>query len=203
VSIAALADGESLGPGALAHVARCDDCLEKVTVITQLLRDHDIGKPVAASACAPQGWKRMTRTPPWRAAVAASVLLFVSGLVYRYQNPSPTSGLDIPLREVRGGGGAAQAVPVLRMPQDGQELRRSDLHFNWTAVDNAIYYQMELLSADGDVLWQEQMEGTDATPPESLYLAGGATHYAWVRAHLRDGKTVKSQAVSFRIIAER
>jgi hypothetical protein len=190
---------------AVAHIAACDDCLERIVAITELEREQ-----APASAPGPALARAMTLlTAPAVArfpirhrmplAAAASLMVMLLGALV-LDNPSWLPGQpDGGYRELRSGPGAA-SVPGLLAPRDAETLPRAAVRFAWTPVEDSLFYEVELLAANGDMLWQERSEALQSAPPQTLFLDPEQLHYVWVRAYLRDGKTVKSQSVSFRVM---
>jgi len=55
-----------------------------------------------------------------------------------------------------------------------------------------------MVTAEGDLVWEARVEGTQARLPEDVQLAAGEKYFVWVRAHLPEGKTVQSKVVGFK-----
>jgi Alkyl sulfatase dimerisation len=70
----------------------------------------------------------------------------------------------------------------------------------WRAIEHVVHYEVRLLSADGDVLWREQVETDHVTVPSQLALPPGSRYFVLVRAYLVDGKTIDSRAVGFKVL---
>jgi len=86
---------------------------------------------------------------------------------------------------------------VLFSPQPGSRLHTAPL-IRWRKIPKAIAYDVRLLSANGDVLWTEQVgENRSAVPPTVSLISG--KYFVLVRAFLSDGKTVDSSAVEFSV----
>lgn len=68
----------------------------------------------------------------------------------------------------------------------------------WRPIEHAMYYDVRLLSADGDVIWQEKVDSDRASIPPQLALLPGNEYFVLVRAYLAEGKTIDSRAVGFR-----
>jgi hypothetical protein len=185
---------------AAEHVSLCDPCLERIAVTVTLDRtDAEDTQPVPAQQREIHRRATPRRIAPF--AMAASLLaVLVAGLLLSNPSLLPGAASD-DYRAVRASG-ASTPVPALLSPVDGTTLRRADLDFAWAQIDGALYYEVEILSGDGDTLWQARASTNREHPPESLYLEPGKTFYVWVRAYLADGKTVKSPAVSFALLTE-
>jgi hypothetical protein len=94
---------------------------------------------------------------------------------------------------------AAALLPKLITPRDGAVLRRSDLEFRWEPVPDAIFYDVQVLSADGDLVFEQQTENISLKPDPTALLVPGTKYFVFARAHLRQGKAAKSSVVSFRL----
>jgi hypothetical protein len=94
---------------------------------------------------------------------------------------------------------AAELLPKLITPRDGAVLRRSDLEFRWEPVPDAIFYDVRVMSADGDLVFEQKTENTRLKPTANALLLPGAKYFVVARAHLLEGKSAKSSVVSFRI----
>jgi hypothetical protein len=84
-------------------------------------------------------------------------------------------------------------------PAENQVLSPRGPEFRWQAVPGSIYYELSLVTENGDVVWQGRVEGTRAPLPSSVTLQPGAGYFVWVRAYLAGGVTLKSAAVPFRV----
>lgn len=92
---------------------------------------------------------------------------------------------------------AEDLLPKLIAPRNGVVIRRQDLEFRWTPLTEAIFYEVRVMSTDGDVVFEKQTEETALKPDSTAPLVGGTKYFATVRAHLRQGKAVKSDVISF------
>jgi hypothetical protein len=96
---------------------------------------------------------------------------------------------------------ARSAIPALLSPQEGTTLASKQSEFRWTRVPGALFYEVEVLTLDGNIAWTGRTQGAQLAIPKRAALKQGK-YFVWVRAHLTDGKMPKSQAVSFQISAE-
>ena len=102
------------------------------------------------------------------------------------------------LPDVRGTT-AEELLPKLISPRNGGVVRADDLEVRWTPVTEAIFYDVRITSAAGDVVFEKQTEDTALKLGSATPLIPGTKYFVTVRAHLRLGKTVKSSVVSFRL----
>lgn len=94
---------------------------------------------------------------------------------------------------------AEDLLPKLISPRDGAVVRREDLEFRWEPVSEAIFYEVRVMSAEGDLVFEAQTENTRLKPGSTASLAPGKKYFVVARAHLRHGKAAKSSFVSFRL----
>jgi hypothetical protein len=76
-------------------------------------------------------------------------------------------------------------------------VARPDLEFRWREIPGALYYEVRVVTADGDVAWETKSTGAAVRPPHDLALAAGQKYFVWIRAHLPEGKALQSRASAF------
>lgn len=111
--------------------------------------------------------------------------------------PSPKPGSAIVRGPVLNG-----FVPALAYPREGQSIPRESLEFRWQPVADAIFYEVRLLSASGDVVFSARTEEARIRPGPGVSLVPETKYFAMVTAHLREGKTTKSSVVGFRLTTQ-
>ncbi len=92
-----------------------------------------------------------------------------------------------------------EIIPRLLSPKEGAAVRWEDLELRWQPVSDTIFYEIRLMSASGDVVFAQQTENTSLKPGIAGSLVPGTKYFIIVSAHLREGKTIKSGVVSFRL----
>jgi hypothetical protein len=194
------------------HLADCPACLEQVSVLTKLAEEApaEVAPTLLAQASrlAPQH-RPVQGFTRWRWAMAAAAMLVVAvsiaPLMRRSQlietQPPPVAPAPNPnpaQRSVRRLPGDSLR-PDLLFPTEGAAVVPSDLEFRWTPVGTALYYEVRILSAEGEVVWETRSEGTDARPPGTLHLVPGMRYYVSVSAWLSQGKAAKSPVTGFTV----
>ena len=91
------------------------------------------------------------------------------------------------------------SVFAIVFPATNATLPRRGLEIRWQVVPGALYYEVDLVDAEGTVLWQSRVEGVSSRPPDDVRLEAGARYFVWVHAHLSSGGTIRSVAVPFSI----
>ena len=85
----------------------------------------------------------------------------------------------------------------LVVPREGQTIAAGVERIAWTAVPKALFYEVEVVSEDGTLIWQHRVEQTTVVMPARPELQTGVRCFASVRAHLSNGRVLKSRAVGF------
>jgi anti-sigma factor RsiW len=204
VTLAAFADGtlpESARSRVQGHLADCETCLQHVAAVLRTRETPPPEVPARLLARARELAESSARGTPVSAwhwsmiSAAAGVMLVAAILVWQFRTaPAP----DTSPAEVRSVPGQLVAPQILS-PAEGSTVVREQTELRWRGVAGAIYYEVQLVTAEGDVLWQERTEKTGVRLPKTVPIAPGQQVYFWVRAHLLDGKTSKSAPVGFKL----
>lgn len=101
-------------------------------------------------------------------------------------------------RTVRNHGQHA-AVPSLVFPQEGAVVSAAEVEFRWSAVPQALFYEVRILSAEGDLVWEQRVDGTRTRIPASALSQQRGKIFVSVRAQLPDGRSRKSPVVGFTV----
>ena len=195
------------------HLAHCQKCLDLVTCLVSVQDRPDAHVPqelLAAALKLGSKEKPTGRFPArfqWHTALAAAagVILVVGILFTQYPQLS-----DIVLRSEpsQSADSASQAVRLNRQGQDhlnmifvspGAAIDSQSPEFRWSGVDQSLYYEIQVLSDNGDIVWEGRTEETRLQLPAEFQLDHNKEYFVWVRAYLPDGKTIKSKAVAIRV----
>ena len=84
-------------------------------------------------------------------------------------------------------------------PSPGAAIASQSPEFRWSGVDQSLYYEIQVLSDNGDIVWEGRTEETRLQLPAEFQLDHNKEYFVWVRAYLPDGKTIKSKAVAIRV----
>jgi hypothetical protein len=181
-----------------AHAAGCDYCAGQIGALARL---EETEPP---SAIPPALLARARALPPVSAAplgwrwgmAAAAAACFVVILTFSVRAPRPAG--DSAIEAVRKAPDST-AAPELLFPREGAVVKRQALVFRWRPVERSLYYDIRVLSADGDPIWNARINGTEAQIPQSIRLAPSQKYYASVDAWLPEGKSVKCPVVGFAV----
>ncbi len=208
------------------HLADCDFCLDQAAFLVRA-REAELPATVPESLLARarelvSSQERVQRIPTLRwglaAGVAASFAL-AAGLWLGQPDgvvpPPVTSAPPLietvhppPVPEARPTSVPAPTVrnralpaslPDLLFPQEGSAIPLEELEFRWREVERSLFYEIRLVTADGSLVWEGRVETTRVRLPADLRLAAGQKYFVWVRAYLREGKTLKSSTVGFTV----
>ena len=197
------------------HLADCAYCIERVGILGRA-RESEAEATVPelvlarssrlASGTSTQEAKSRRRSAPRWAAVAVVVLAIG---VYSQLNspnpggPAPTMSTETPnqptgLRATRNIDPGAMG-PRFLSPREGMTITPNGGVFTWTAVPDSLYYQVRIVSDEGDLVWQERVNDTQWGLPSELSLAPGAEYFVRVDAYLGEAKSLNSDYVLFRV----
>jgi len=90
--------------------------------------------------------------------------------------------------------------PSLLAPHDGSFVKRGALSFRWQNVPDAAFYEVSIMTASGDLVVSRQTESESLNLSSDLPLQPSTKYFVSVRAHMRDGRTIRSSIVSFRVV---
>ena len=90
--------------------------------------------------------------------------------------------------------------PLILFPAEGAVVRRDQLNLRWTHSDDAVFYQVKLVSEDGSLIFQRSdLNETQLRIPDDVRLVSGNKYFLNVAAHTSDGRVRRSGLVGFRI----
>ena len=203
--------------GVELHLSKCERCRVIVTDVVKLQRKLELPLPPFELARVPVQF-----APPvsvgfrwiWApaAAMALIVLITVIGLLREPQKllvmaPPPPSAPMIakaepltsrkrPAPEILRKRQLSEALPVILLPRQDSAVVRGHLEFNWTPVSRSRYYEISVVTSEGDLLWEGQTEKSVLRLPWEVVLKRGS-YFVWVTAYLADGRVAKSSPVRF------
>lgn len=192
------------------HLANCRFCLARIGML-QRLQDDPVDQRVpeellaTAKAMRDGPVRRRTLAPAW---AAAAMIIIAAGAYSQLARFTPIGLEGLPrthesepssgVRETRTIGPATLG-PRFLAPDEGLAIASSDGFFRWSAVPNSLYYQLRIVSDEGDLLWQERVDGTEWTLPAGLVLSPGAEYYVRVDAYVAEAKALQSDYLLFRL----
>ncbi len=194
------------------HLAHCQKCLDLVTCLVRVQdRPQDqVPQELLAAALKLGSDSQAMRLPvrfQWQTALAAAAgVILVVGVLFT-QYPQLTDMIlrsdlsqpaDSESESVRVNGRGQDRLSIL-FPAQGAAIDSSRPEFRWSGVDQSLYYEFQVLSDNGDILWEGRTEETQLQLPPEFKLDRDTSYFVWVRVYLPDGKTIKSKAVAVRV----
>jgi anti-sigma factor RsiW len=185
------------------HLADCSHCLGLVALLS---REHEAGAALTAShagatspailAAARQ--RRWHGVQKW--AVAATLVLAVPVLFQLARAPDREAGEQqaVPSATTRMVTPGAPGLQVLS-PSPGSAVDPAQLAFSWTEVPGTPFYDLRIVTDEGDVVVERRVNGTRWQPPTPLRLEPGMEYFVRVEAYPSGDKAVSSHHVPFRV----
>lgn len=202
------------------HLAGCPRCRLFVAEVIKSQRETDLPLPplelkwkalsVAERKPAPQRWV-------WAPAgvLAAIALLAVFSVMLRKPEPlivasplapsapliakaEPTATHNTSVRGIERKLASVELLPSVILPQADSVIRRERLEFGWKPMPHSRYYEVRIVTSDGDLVWEGQTEKSDLQPPSDVAMRDGS-YFVWITAYLADGRVAKSSPVKFTV----
>lgn len=189
------------------HLADCAWCIERVGMLG---RAHEsdaqeqvpepllarAGKMVNSSGQSASGWRR---AHAW--AVAAAVVLTIGFMVSKstlYEG-KPHSVSRNNAETSQSTRSIAPGALQTTQPSTGNNIsvEFSDGVFSWTPVNDSLFYQVQIVTAEGDLLWRERVNAEQWNPPGELVLSAGEEYFVRIDAFVSETRSVKSDYVAF------
>jgi hypothetical protein len=90
-------------------------------------------------------------------------------------------------------------VPVVISPVDGENIKPGTLEVRWIEVLGSLHYDIQVVNAEGFILWRDRVEGTSWISPASNLLKPGMDYYVRVDAYLAEANNVSSEHILFTV----
>ena len=198
-TLAGLVDGqldESSRSRMLVHVDACPVCFDRVATMAAAAE---------TSVFVPPGLVRAVTTPSkghsaWRTwlpagAVAAGALLAVA--VWRPFSPvMPPADPAVVEPSIRSRG-TSVVTPVVQAPGEDEPLE-GGFQVRWQSPEAAVFSEVKLTTAGGDVLWSAEVQGATSHVDVPVAPPAGGVAYLWVTTHHPEGRKVSSNGVRVR-----
>ena len=218
-TIAAYVDGalqEDVNKQLENHLAKCGRCRSIVADVVKLQRDSDL--PVPPFSAAKQA-EAVPRQLPigfrwiWVPAAAMAIVVLVAVMVIFRREPQKVAQLPASLPSPTAAKGQLGTLsnsvpeitrqpllpgimPVILSPLQDSTVKRDQLEFTWQPFKRSRYYDITVVTSDGDLLWEGKSEGSSLGFPRDIELKNGS-YFVWITAYLTDGQIAKSSPVRF------
>ena len=205
------------------HLADCGYCRNQVAALLRLQAEAVPSEvPAALLARARELAERAGHGSSlpllrWGTIAAAACLALVVATTYRQPVPSPpltpsrpappaalpsTPSVTVPPpagpRIVRN---QRKETPTLHLlyPREGAVVAPKEVEFRWKRVPGTLYYDIRIVTDEGDLIWEGRADQTRVTLPSDIHLQAGQEFFVRIRAQLPEGKTVSSRVVGFKV----
>jgi len=201
------------------HLSKCERCRLIVADVVKLQRELELPIPpselarktaqFASTVSAPFGWI-------WAPAAAVALIFLITVTISLLREPEkllvasppppsapmiakaePLTLRNRPLHEILRKPRLSEALPVILSPRWDNTVAREQLEFNWTPVSRSRYYEISIVTSDGDLLWEGQTEKSVLHLPSEVVLMRRGSYFVWVTAYLADGRVARSSPVRF------
>jgi hypothetical protein len=221
-SIAAYADSaldERTKARLEVHLAGCPHCRLIVADVMRAQRQVDLPQPpselmrnaVGMVRQAPPSWRRI-----WVPVGALAIIVLASTLAVVFRNPgrgivlsppvSPPGPVVAkseavavpkePVRDIVRKPRTTDPVPDILSPLPDSVVRGDRLEIRWKPISQSRYYEVRVVTSEGDLVWDNQTQKSTLRLPSDLALKEGS-YFVWVTANLADGRIAKSPPVRF------
>ena len=185
------------------HLSECSYCLERVAGLVSpgsetentevpeptLHRARELVRPL-------HGAGYLARWASAAVIVLALGLLYVNRAEFSGNNPAATSNPDA-LRQSRSLGDH-NVRPRILAPSPGSHLSARGGTIDWTEVNGSLYYDVLVLSLDGEIISESRVTQPHWDVPAGL-LQAGADYYVRVDAFLAEATRLSSKHVLFSV----
>jgi len=206
------------------HLTSCDACLGQVAFLVRNESAPPSHTPddLLHTALNLRGSRGSTAGYSWRWLAAASAVVVVVGvaLVVTWQKSQMfasrsnsasqstelSSTREVPSLhpsdqnhegKVRGDNEASDST--LTSPSPNATIDARSVEFRWNATKDASFYEIELVSEAGDLIWQGRSNALSVKLPAHIHLESGKVYYIWIRTHMAHGVVEQSKAVRFKV----
>ena len=84
-------------------------------------------------------------------------------------------------------------------PTNHSTVKANELEFSWTQIPHTASYTLLLLSAQGDIIWEQKTSDNKLSLPSEIQLQPSGTYFWQVECLLEEGGSIVSDMNSFLI----
>jgi hypothetical protein len=188
------------------HLSSCKYCIEQLADLSRI-KELDDGEPVPDLALARA--KRLGRNtgtphqaPRWAAAAVVVLALVIVGTRGPQTGEEPVITSPDAQQELKNPHqlrniDRAVFAPRIISPLEGDSIETGDLKVQWTEVPGSLHYDVRVVTAEGFIVWTEQVKDTEWSPPVDHPLEPGVTYFVRVDAYLAVADSVSSEHIPF------
>jgi len=203
------------------HLSTCDRCLQQVGFLARAeVPSYEVPAALLQTALARTSRQRVPAgksLKPWIPAFSTMlVVLAMFGFSWKFLGHRPQS-IAWPSQIVARPTPVPQHMQTRPAPQNlmrgsqehnslqllsplaKQRVAAADLEFRWQAQPQVSFYELRLVSDNGEVIWEGRADAAAKSirPPARIRLRTGSTYYAWLRVHLDSGAVQQFDPVQF------
>ena len=206
-----------------SHLADCEYCRSLVADVVTTQRSDPPALPLgltsrAIALIAPRaGRGRWILLPA--AAMAGVAFVVIATLMLRSPQqligpapsaPSapviaksePASTISEPVADVERKLTSAVVSPSVIFPKPDSVVTHGQLEFKWKAVPRSRYYELHVVTPEGEPVWEAQSEAPFLKVTSDVRLRDGP-YFVSISAYLDDGRVQKSAVTRFQVAASR
>jgi hypothetical protein len=182
------------------HAADCPFCIERIGILGRVRETEPSGpasNQIQAGSDKRANWYR---APRW--AAAALVIIAVGFIADRFspgKTQSSPNEFSQPLAVNERYVEPASPLPEIISPLENSSVDPQNLSFKWKLVPDSLYYDIRIVSDDGELISRQRVWDTQWSPPASLSLQPGAEYFVRVDAFVSEGKALSSEHIAFKI----
>ena len=114
----------------------------------------------------------------------------------------PASTISEPVADVERKLTSAVVLPSVIFPKPDSVVTHGQLEFKWKAVPRSRYYELHVVTPEGEPVWEAQSEAAFLKVPSDVTLRDGP-YFVRISAYLDDGRVQKSAVTRFQVAASR
>jgi len=206
-----------------SHLADCEYCRSLVADVVTTQRSHPPALPLgltsrAIALIAPgAGRGRWILLPA--AAMAAVAFVVIATVMFRSPQqriepaPSappapviaksePPSTVNHPVADVVRKVTSEVVLPSVIFPKPDSVVTHDQLEFKWKPVPRSRYYELHVVTPEGEPVWEAQSEGAFLKVPSDVRLRDGP-YFVRISAYLDDGRVQESAVIRFQVTDSR
>ena len=189
------------------HVANCDYCITRIGSLNGLRAVEVVEEvPDITLARARRLAKRtgtIQHAPRWAAAAVVVLAMVFTFGKYSNDNIAPESPASLlpPVATVPQSRNIDPDAlrPRILAPHEGAVIDAGKTLFRWTEIPGSLYYDIRIITGEGDMVWQDRINDTEWALPGHFELEPGAQYYVRVDAYLAEAKSVSSRHLLFTV----
>ena len=182
------------------HVADCAFCIERIGILGRA------GEMESSTATPAQVRAQASRRSHWRRApgwAAAALVVLAVGFVANQQSvhqvPADINELTSPPIVTERYVEQTSPIPELLSPLAGSSVDREKLVFKWKAVPDSLFYDIRIVSNDGEMITRQRVWDTQWPLPADTQLQADTEYFVRVDAYVSEARALSSEHIVFKI----